>query len=47
LVYGNSATELPLRIERFSAARGDTARRARLDWCAAPTLLATADEEIE
>ncbi len=32
LVYGNpAATELPLLVERFSVARGDTARRARLD----------------
>ena len=31
LVYGNPATELPLPVERFSVARGDTVRRARLD----------------
>jgi hypothetical protein len=27
--------ELPLRVERFSVARGDIVRRARLDWHAA------------
>ncbi len=26
LVYGNGATELPLLVERFSVARGDTGR---------------------
>jgi hypothetical protein len=37
LVYGNPATELPLLVERFSVARGDTVRRARLDRHAAET----------
>ena len=31
LVYGNRVTELPLLVERFSVARGDTVRRAGLD----------------
>ena len=31
LVYGNPATEIPLLVERFSVARGDTVRRAGLD----------------
>jgi hypothetical protein len=31
LVYGNRVTELPLLVERFSVARGDTVRRAKLD----------------
>jgi hypothetical protein len=35
LVYGNPATELPLLVERFSVARGDTVRRAKLVWHAA------------
>jgi hypothetical protein len=35
LVYSNSATELPLLVERFSVARGDTVRCAKLDWHAA------------
>jgi hypothetical protein len=35
LVYGNPATKLPLLVEHFSVARGDTVRRAKLDWHAA------------
>src|SRR6202041_789471 len=35
LVYGIPSAELPLLVERFSVARGDTVRRAKLDWHAA------------